>query len=290
MRRIPIRIKLAAALAVPVLAMGLVTLIEVVSVDRDAREVRDQTNLAKATIGPKGLITSLQNERNWTAAQLVGVDQQLALDVTGYDATRAETDASLAEFEDELDRRGAAAQAAYAPAIDALNQIRDVRVEIDEAAATTTPSLANIDVATDVLRPLHRVDRAVLRGHEPHLDRDGRPRAAPGRHADGGRHPPARDRPAAHERTRAPRQRADRGRRPARHQPVPRDRRGRRAAGRVPPPGRDAAHRERALRRHRGRALPRRVHRHHRPADRPGDHGRNDRRERVPRQPRRPRR
>ena len=86
MRRIPIRIKLAAALAVPVLAMGLVTLIEVVSVDRDAREVRDQTNLAKATIGPKGLITSLQNERNWTAAQLVGVDQQLALDVTGYDA------------------------------------------------------------------------------------------------------------------------------------------------------------------------------------------------------------
>ncbi len=148
MRRIPIRIKLAAALAVPVLAMGLVTLIEVVSVDRDAREVRDQTNLAKATIGPKGLITALQNERNWTAAQLVGVDQQLALDVSGYDETRAATDASLAEFEDELDRRGAAAQAAYAPAIDVLNEIRDVRVEIDEAAATTTPNLANIDVAT----------------------------------------------------------------------------------------------------------------------------------------------
>ena len=78
MRRIPIRVKLAAALAVPVLAMGLVTLIEVVSVSRDAREVRDQTNLATATIGPNGLITALQNERNWMAAQMVGADQQLA--------------------------------------------------------------------------------------------------------------------------------------------------------------------------------------------------------------------
>jgi hypothetical protein len=58
-RRIPIRIKLAAALAVPLIAMGLVTLVEVVSVARDAREVRDQTDLATATIGPNGLITAL---------------------------------------------------------------------------------------------------------------------------------------------------------------------------------------------------------------------------------------
>ena len=290
MRRIPIRIKLAAALAVPVLAMGLVTLIEVVSVDRDAREVRDQTNLAKATIGPKGLITALQNERNWTAAQLVGVDQQLALDVTGYDETRAETDASLAEFEDELDRRGAAAQAAYAPAIDALNQIRDVRVEIDEAAASTTPSLANIDVATTffdrytaLIEPFFGgMSRISIVMDDPELRQGATLMEAVTRQleivpqltnalvlpasvptADG-------DLPGIN---RSPEiaevaELQDAFRRQAE----------------------TLRYRERALRRHRGRALPRRVHRHHRPADRPGDHGRNDRRERVPRQPRRPRR
>ena len=148
MRRIPIRIKLAAALAVPVIAMGLVTLIEVASVADDAREVRDQTNLATATIGPNGLITALQNERNWAAAQLVGVDQQLALDVAGYDETRAETDAALTEFQRELDSRGEAALAAYEPALNVLDGIHDLRTEIDAAAASATPSLANIGLTT----------------------------------------------------------------------------------------------------------------------------------------------
>ena len=105
MRRIPIRVKLAAALAVPLIAMGVVTFLEVASVADEAREVREQTDLATATIGPNGLITALQNERNWASAQLVGVDQTLALEVTGYDETRAETDAALADLEGELGRR-----------------------------------------------------------------------------------------------------------------------------------------------------------------------------------------
>jgi hypothetical protein len=74
MRRIPIRVKLAAALAVPLIAMGVVTYLEVASVADEAREVREQTDLATATIGPNGLITALQNERNWASAQLVGAD------------------------------------------------------------------------------------------------------------------------------------------------------------------------------------------------------------------------
>ena len=71
--RLPIRIKLAIALAVPLVAMGLVTLAEVVSLSREARQVRAQTDLAAAMIGPNGLITALQNERTYASAYPVGV-------------------------------------------------------------------------------------------------------------------------------------------------------------------------------------------------------------------------
>ena len=150
MHRFPIRIKLAIALAVPLVAMGLVTLIEVTNVAADAREVRDQTGLATATIGPNGLITALQNERNWAAAQLVGVDQDLAMEVSGYEQTRAETDAALAEFEAGLDERSPAARSAYDSAIDDLSALEDLRAEIDGYVATTTPSLANMPLTTGV--------------------------------------------------------------------------------------------------------------------------------------------
>ncbi len=149
-RRIPIRVKLAAALAIPLVAMGVITALEVASVAQDAARVREQTDLATATIGPNGLITALQNERNWTAAQLVGVEDQLTLEITGYEATRAEVDAALAQFEDELDRRGGTAREAYAPALATLDEIATLRTEIDDIVANTTPAMSNIDMTTDL--------------------------------------------------------------------------------------------------------------------------------------------
>ena len=84
------------------------------------------------------MITALQNERNWTAAQLVGVDQRLEMDITGYDATRAETDAALTQFEREIGRRGGVATAAYAPALEGLAALDELRAEIDVAAGGLT--------------------------------------------------------------------------------------------------------------------------------------------------------
>ncbi|HET9609756.1 MAG TPA: nitrate- and nitrite sensing domain-containing protein [Acidimicrobiales bacterium] len=149
-RRVPIRLKLATALAIPLTALGLVTVIEMVSVAREARRVRDQTELATATIGPNGLITALQNERNWTSAHLVGVDEQLALEVPGYEPTRAATDTARAQFERELDRRGETARAAYAPALEGLDALADLRGEIDVHAASPDRTLANIEVSTEM--------------------------------------------------------------------------------------------------------------------------------------------
>ncbi len=148
--RLPIRLKLALALAVPLLAMGVVTVIEVASLANNASEVRDQTNLAAATIGPNGLITALQNERNWATAYLVGVQDQLQLEKVGFEATRADTDDALAQFEKELDRRGEAARAAYSTALDSLAGRQALRQQIDTDITGTQLSLENIGTSTDV--------------------------------------------------------------------------------------------------------------------------------------------
>jgi hypothetical protein len=147
--RIPIRVKVATALAVPLLAMGLMAAAEVARVSRDARDVREQTELATATIGPNGLITALQSERNWASAYLVGVEKQFTLEVTGFERTRGDTTTVLAEFEDELDRRDPAVRAAYAPALAGLADLTALRRDIDDAAAKPVRSIADIAVSTE---------------------------------------------------------------------------------------------------------------------------------------------
>ena len=148
MPRIPIRIKLAAALAVPLVGMGLLAVVEIARVSDQAREVRTQTDLATATIGPNGLITALQNERNWASAYLVGVDKQLTLEVRGFDKTRSVTDGARADFERELGVRGAVAQDAYAPALRGLDDLAALRKEIDDYSARSTRTLASIGFTT----------------------------------------------------------------------------------------------------------------------------------------------
>jgi hypothetical protein len=146
---VPIRLKVAAALAVPLVAMGIMALAEIASVSRDASATREQTRLATATIGPNGLITGLQNERNWMAAYLVGVEATMELEVVGFDQTRADTDNALAQFRDELATRDQTAQDAYAPALAGLDDLAQLRRDIDAAVASAPRTLANIGRTTE---------------------------------------------------------------------------------------------------------------------------------------------
>ena len=147
--RLPIRLKLAIALAVPLVAMGLVTLAEVISLSREARQVRDQTDLAAAMIGPNGLITALQNERTYASAYPVGVEQQVTLEVVGFEETRADTDDARQRFEDELDRRGPAARAAYTAALARLEDLPELRQQVDAGADAPERTMARIGVSTE---------------------------------------------------------------------------------------------------------------------------------------------
>ena len=56
--------KLIGALAVPLVALVIVTALEVYQSAHEAQRVRDQTALAEASIGPASLLSLLEDERN----------------------------------------------------------------------------------------------------------------------------------------------------------------------------------------------------------------------------------
>jgi signal transduction histidine kinase len=116
-RRIPIRIKLAAALAIPISALLLVSALEVAQSAKEADQVEEQTELATSAIGPGGLITALQNERNYGSVWLVGIEGAIELPVSSFDQAKDQLDASLAQFKDEMNRRGGSVKATYAKAV-----------------------------------------------------------------------------------------------------------------------------------------------------------------------------
>jgi len=149
--RTPIRMKLAVALAVPSLALLVITVVELRSLGREVDQIADQTDLARAATGPAGLITLLQDERSWAAGELVGRSDLLSVAAEGYDESRQLTDEAIAGFETELARRGEAAVTAFGPAIDGLGALDQIRADID--ANRSTPAhgtLDNADFSSDV--------------------------------------------------------------------------------------------------------------------------------------------
>ncbi|HEX6425961.1 MAG TPA: nitrate- and nitrite sensing domain-containing protein [Acidimicrobiales bacterium] len=148
MRRTPIRIKLAAALAVPLLGLLLITVVEIVDTHQNVDRVRSQTALARASIGPSGLITSLQNERTWAVVELIGQETQIQPPIVGYEASRAATDQAIAAFREALAADGAAAAPAYEGALANLDDLADLRERID--ADTGTRDMGNVPFSDEV--------------------------------------------------------------------------------------------------------------------------------------------
>jgi signal transduction histidine kinase len=140
--------KLAAALAMPLFALAIVTALEVAQSTDEAEQVRSESSLAKASTGHQGLITRLQNERSWASVELVGQEATYVLDTEGYEDTRAETDAAIAAFEAELAGEEQAVRDAFQPAVEALSGLEGVRAEIDAYAGPKT--LDNIDTANEI--------------------------------------------------------------------------------------------------------------------------------------------
>jgi signal transduction histidine kinase len=118
--RLPIRWKSAVALCVPLGMLVAVAGLEVVKSADAVHDMRAQTDLATAAIGPGGLITAIQNERNYSGLFLLGSENLVNLPVHTMDEARQQTDAAYAAFRAEIDRKGGEVARAYAPALDAL--------------------------------------------------------------------------------------------------------------------------------------------------------------------------
>src|SRR5262245_3116888 len=131
-RRVSITAKLAGALAIPLAALSLVAGLEVGQSVRDARDVRRQTDLATASIGPAGLITAIQNERNFTGLYLLGSDSLVHLPVTSLPEARRETDQARVAFEAEVKRKGGAVARIYEPALARLSVLPTLRKHVDD--------------------------------------------------------------------------------------------------------------------------------------------------------------
>jgi signal transduction histidine kinase len=148
MRRVPIRMKLAAALAVPMVGLFLITTAEVVETTREVASVRSQTALARSALGPNGLITTLQNERTWAVVDLIGFQDDLQAPVVGYEDTRRQADQAIAAFRDTIADERRAVRDAYEPALANLARLTELRTSIDES--TGPRNMSNLAFADEV--------------------------------------------------------------------------------------------------------------------------------------------
>lgn len=129
--RIPIKAKSVAALTVPLVLLLVVAGLEVAKSVHEAREVRQQTDLATASIGPSGLVTTLQNERNFATMWMIGTEDTVDLPVDSIDESRRATDAATEAFGQEVARKGGDVERIYSPALAALEELDEVRALVD---------------------------------------------------------------------------------------------------------------------------------------------------------------
>jgi signal transduction histidine kinase len=130
-RRIPIRRKLAAALAIPIAALLVVAGLEVLQSTRDADEVKEQTDLATASVGPSGVISALQNERNYASLWLLGQEGVVQVPVENFDQAKQETDAAIESFRADIESKGGEVTETYGPALEALDGLTELRQQVD---------------------------------------------------------------------------------------------------------------------------------------------------------------
>ena len=182
-KRIPIRVKLAGALAVPLLLVVSVAYVEIANATQNVDDVKDETALATTTVGPGGLILALQNERDDASTKILGQSELLDLSVDDTEDVRTQTDTSLKQFKQVVNGRDPEAAAAFTDAFRELERLGDIRRSVDEIDGPAT--LDNINVAatvfsryTAVIGPLLdanadlrlSVDDAVLRNGAELLD------------------------------------------------------------------------------------------------------------------------
>jgi HAMP domain-containing protein len=163
-RRIPIRAKVAGALAVPLLALTVAAGVGVTTNTSYAREVSRQAELAMASIGHAGVVGSLQDERNLAVVNLLLEPGWADGEVPDPAATRERTDdasvdlgASLAGHSDDL-------RDDYRASMETLSGLQAVREQVD--AGMVAPGLANLELAHQVFGSYTTMVESLFASHD----------------------------------------------------------------------------------------------------------------------------
>jgi signal transduction histidine kinase len=139
-----IRTKLAMALAIPLIALvALSSFVVALSVndaneaEQQAAKIRDQVTLATSSLGPGGVLSAIQTERNAEAVSMLGINIDTVTTTAPAGATnvrdgiRGLTDTAIKQFRDTMATSPQAVQDIYAPSLAVLDEVKAIRANND---------------------------------------------------------------------------------------------------------------------------------------------------------------
>ncbi|HEY5077349.1 MAG TPA: ATP-binding protein, partial [Acidimicrobiia bacterium] len=144
-RKLTIRTKLAATLAVPLAALASFAALQVRDAYNRSDRVRLQAGLATSATGPAGALNALENERDYEALRAIGAQNLVAQKAAKFSgAVTVTTDSALARFRGLLGSVGGDAAGNYRAA---LTQVTRRLVELrqqaeDHASRVASPANA----------------------------------------------------------------------------------------------------------------------------------------------------
>lgn len=177
---ITIRLKLGGALAPPLAALILVTVLELASALSEVRAVQQQTRLADASIGPLGLLNDLEAERDWAGVYLLGLEDAVTLDIEDSGQARALTDEAAIQLRDLVSRLDPKLRDAYEPAFTKLRDLAAARQQVDTYRGAR--NLANVDLSIQVFDQYSRVEDAFFTANEQVIEAIDDPAVRQGAH------------------------------------------------------------------------------------------------------------
>jgi signal transduction histidine kinase len=163
-RRIPIRVKVAAALAVPLLALVVGAAVGVSTSTSQARTITRQAELATASIGHAGLINVLQNERNTALVQMLGLGALVELEEPDVEASRQRTDQARDGLQRHVSGQSDRLREDWANALSTLDDLSGLRQAVD--AAVANPGPANREAAHEVFADYSNMVSTIFASHD----------------------------------------------------------------------------------------------------------------------------
>jgi len=142
--RIPIWLKMATALVVPLVAVAGLCLVQINNARDRVAEVDHETSLAGVALAPGGLLDALIVERGDATVTILGIRGTSAMPTKNFADSVSETDIAIKKLQAGVDKGGPEAEAAFGPALmDLSRSLSTVRKTVNDGSKDA--GLANWD-------------------------------------------------------------------------------------------------------------------------------------------------